>query len=233
MNSELSWDRLSRGTGVTGLVAIALVFAPTIALASLGEPPFDATADEAVTFLGNTAASSWAPTAMALQSAAALVLLWWAAALTHLMRRAEGEPSWRSTVALGSFVIFTAYVVLEPHWKTAAQIEHLDPTLALFAFDAGNIGFANAWLALGSFAVASGWAIVVTRMLSPKLGWLAIASGVGFLGARLVWTADVWLVPYALFWIWVIAVCIALVRGRVAGADALTPRGAAASEAPR
>ena len=211
-NPDLAWERLRRGTAVTGLMVVPLLFAPTIAISTLGEPPFDATEDQAVAFLATSANTSWAQTAMVVQSVAALGLLWWAVALTQLMRRAEGEPPWRSTVALASVVIFTAYVVLESHWQTAVQLDDLDPGLALFAFDAGNIGFADSWLALASFAVASGWVIVRTRMLPPTLGWLALVSGVGFVAARLDWTSWVWFLPYALFWTWVIAVCVTLLR---------------------
>lgn len=211
-NPDLAWERLRRGTAVAGLVLVPLLFAPTIAISTLGEPPFDATKDQAVAFLATSATTSWAQTAMVVQSVAAVGLLWWAVALTQLMRRAEGEPPWRSTVALASIIIFTGYVVLESHWQTAVQLDELDPGLALFAFDAGNIGFADSWLALGSFAVAGGWVIVRTRMLPSTLGWLAIASGVGFVLARFVWTSWVWLLPYALFWIWVIAVCVRLLR---------------------
>lgn len=209
---DLAWERLRRGTAVTGLVVVPLLFAPTIAISTLGEPQFDATEEQAAAFLATVGLTSWAQTASVVQAVAAVGLLWWAVSLTQLMRRAEGEPPWRSTVALASAVVFAGSVVLEPHWETAAQIDGLDPGLALFAFDAGNIAFADAWLALGSFALASGWVMVRTRMLPPALGWLAVASGVGFVGARLVWTSTAWLVPYALFWIWVIAVCIRLLR---------------------
>lgn len=212
--TDPSWNRFRRRVGVTGLAAVPLLFAPTIALSTLGEPQFEGTADEVVTFLATIRNTSWAEAAMVLQSAAVLVLLWWAVTFTHVMRREEGEPSWRSTAALASIVVFTGGIVLQPSWATAAQLEDLDPGLALFAFDAGNIGFANAWLALGSFAAASGWVIVHTRMLSPALGWMAVASAAGFLTARFVWTSGFWFAPYALFWIWVVAVCIALLRGR-------------------
>ncbi len=207
-----AWDRLARGTGVTGLLTIPLVFVPTIALATLGEPPLDAGVDETVAFVTNLAESSWAPVATVLQAVAVLVLLWWAAAFTHLMRRAEGEPSWRATAALASMVIFAGQVVLESSFQAAVHMGNPEPELALFAFEAGNLGFANSWLALGSFAVASGWVIVSTHRLPPVLGWLAVVSGAGFVVARVVWTTSFWLAPYAAFWIWFAAVCVTLMR---------------------
>jgi nucleoside-diphosphate-sugar epimerase len=41
---------------------------------------------------------------------------------------------------------------------------------------------------------------------------LAVASGVGLALSRFVCTTNTWLLPYALVWIWVIAVCIRLLR---------------------
>lgn len=219
-----AWDRLARGTGVTGLLTIPLVFVPTIALSTLGEPPLDARADETVAFLTNLAESSWAPVASVAQSVAVLVLLWWAAAFTHVMRRAEGEPSWRSTAALASIVILAGHVVLESSFQAAVHLRDPEPELALFAFESGNLGFANSWLALGSFAVACGWVIISTRMLAPGLGWLAVVSGAGFVVARIFWTSSLWLLPYAAFWIWVVAVSVSLLRrSRVRATPAATP----------
>jgi hypothetical protein len=41
------WTRLTRGTGIAGLVSIVLLFAPIIAISSLGEPAFLASAEQA------------------------------------------------------------------------------------------------------------------------------------------------------------------------------------------
>jgi len=32
--------------------------------------------------------------------------------------------------------------------------------------------------------------------------------------SRFFWTAETWFAPYALFWIWVIIVCVLLLRSR-------------------
>lgn len=78
----------------------------------------------------------------------------------------------------------------------AFRADDLEPQIARFAFDAGNVGFANAWVALGSFAICCGWVIASTRFLPRWLGWLAVASGVGLILSRAVWTSSTWLLPY-------------------------------------
>ncbi len=101
--------------------------------------------------------------------------------------------------------------------------EDLDPQLARLAFDMGNMAFATAWVALGSFAIAYGWAVLSSgqqRVVSlasveklPRLmGWWAIAAGVCLVAARAAWTTYFWLVGYTLFWIWVVTLCVILLR---------------------
>jgi hypothetical protein len=93
----------------------------------------------------------------------------------------------------------------------------VDPQIARYAFDMGNLGFANAWVALAGFLAAAGWIMVGTPSLPSWLGWVAIVAAFGFLLGRAFWTTSVWLIPYAVFWIWVVALSIYLFRGRVPG----------------
>jgi hypothetical protein len=41
----------------------------------------------------------------------------------------------------------------------------LDPQLARFAFDVGNLAFANAWVAMSSFPIAASWACEVPELV--------------------------------------------------------------------
>ena len=86
-----SWARLSRVTGVTGLITIALLFGPIIAISTLGEPPFVATAEQARAFFVNGSVA-WAQTATAATNLAAIGLVWFVVGLTLLLGRAEGSP---------------------------------------------------------------------------------------------------------------------------------------------
>ncbi len=192
---------------------MVLIFVPIIAMSTLGEPAFDATREEAAAFFRNTAESSWADAAGTVALLGLVALTLFIVGLCLLLRRAEGEPPWRSTVALVFGALFAAYLFTDASWEAAGNRgADLDPGLAHFAFDMGNIGFANAWVSMGSFAAFSGWAVLKTGVFRRWLGWLMVASGVGLVLSRFVWTTNAWLVPYALFWIWVIAVSIRLLR---------------------
>ncbi len=211
--ADRRWAALARATGVVGLGAFVLLFAAIIAIGTVGEPPLEASDEEAAAFFRN-AQVAWVHAAQATASLAAVGLLWFVAGLSVLLRRAEGEPAWLSTVALVSGVVFVAYSLLDASWDAAAlRGAELTPELAGYAFHVGNLGFANAWLAMASFAVASGWVVLRTGALPRWTGWCAIASGVGLVAARYVWFADgLWIFPYTLFWVWVIGACVVLVR---------------------
>jgi len=210
-----SWAQLSRTTGIIGLAAFVLIFTPIIAVSTLGEPPFTATVEEAHTFLRN-ASVGWVQLAQAVTALAGIALLWFVVGLALLLARAEGNPPWRAAIAGVSGVLLPAYLLIDVSWDAAAYGgAEIDPGLASYAFDSGNLGFANAWLAMGSFAVTCGWVVLSTRVLGRLLGWWAIVAGTGLVAARFVWTTGAWYAPYFLFWIWLVIVSVQLIRGRL------------------
>jgi len=205
------WRELERVTGIAGILATVLIFAPITAISTLGEPGFDATRAQAAQFFVN-GDTAWVTAATATASVGMLAFLWFAAALTTLLRRAEGEPAWRSTAALVSAVLVAAYGVVDASWDAAFNRgDELDSSVAIFAFDLGNLGFANAWLALGSFAIAAGWALLSGRALAGWWGWWPIVAGVGLIAVRYAWEGFAWTLPYLVFWAWVIALGIRLI----------------------
>lgn len=210
------WARLSRVTGLIGLATVVLIFTPIIAVSTLGEPPFTATVEQAHAFLRN-ASAGWVQLTQPVLALAAIGMVWFVVGLALLLARAEGTPPWRAAVAGVSGVLLPAYLLIDVSWDAAAYGgAEIEPGLASYAFDVGNLGFANAWMAMGSFALAAGWLVLETRMLGRWLGWWAIVAGAGLVLSRFVWTSGAWYAPYFLFWIWVVVVCVQLIRGRVA-----------------
>ena len=217
------WRELERVTGIAGILATLLIFVPITAISTLGEPGFDASREEAAEFFQN-GDTAWVSAASATAAVGMLAFLWFAAALTTLLRRAEGEPTWRSTVALVSAVLVAAYGVIDASWDAAFNRgDELDSGVAVFAFDLGNLGFANAWLALGSFAIAAGWALISGRALARWWGWWPIVAGVALIAVRFAWEGFTWTVPYFVFWAWVIAFGIRLMARPTAVAPARRP----------
>lgn len=203
---------LARTTGIIGIAFLVLLFGPIIALSSAGEPALEATAAESAKYFGNIEAS-WAQLAMAASTLGMIGSLWFFVAFGFLLRRAEGDPPWRSTIATLSGALLAAYGLVDSSWEAASlHGGRITPDVADYAYAFGNVGFANAWIALASFALCSGWVILSTRVLERWMGWWVVVAGLGLVVARFVWTTGFWGVGYTLFWLWVLVVCIRLIR---------------------
>ena len=125
------WVRLARITAVIGLSSFVLLFGTIIPLAAVGEPPFTASNDEARAYFANVSVG-WAQTATAVSSVAAIGILWFVVGLTLVLRRAEGDPPWRSTIALVSGVLLTAYTAMDASLDAASSRgADLDPTVCV------------------------------------------------------------------------------------------------------
>jgi hypothetical protein len=205
-----AWQQLARVTGLVGIASVVLIFVPIVAMSG-EEPDFRGSAAEALTFF-RSIDSGLAELGRFVTTVGMLGFLWFAVGITTLLRRAEGEPHWRSTAGLVSAVVVVP-LILEGSWDAAThRAADLEPQVARYAFDVGNLSFTNAWVALGSFAIACGWVLVSTGYLARWLGWLAVVSGVGLVLARAVRLEVIWFVPYLLFWVWVVAVSVLLLR---------------------
>ena len=148
-----------------------------------------------------------------------VAFVWFVVALSVLLRHAEGEAPWRSTIAMVSGVLFVALVLPGHEAAAVLRADDLDPQIARYAFDDSQAAFANARVALGSFALCCGWVIVPTRFLPRWVGWWAVVSGVGLVLTRISWTNPIWLLPYLIFWAWVLAVAVLLLRHNLRGGD--------------
>ena len=209
-SAAAAWRRLGRVTGITGLATVVLIFTAVL-VGTRQEPTFNATAAAILTYYRSPDTPATELRSIVL-TAGLITFVWFVVALTTLLRRAEGEAPWRSTTAMISGVVLAALVLSGDEVAAAFRADDLDPQIARYAFDEAHVALANGLVALGSFAVCCGWVITSTGFLPRWLGWLAIASGVGLALSRISWTSGIWLLPYAIFWLWVIIVAVLLLR---------------------
>ena len=210
VSSDGGWRQLSRVTGLVGLVTVVLLFVPLFA-GSGEEPTFKATQAEIVRYF-QSIDSPLIDFARFVLTVGFVALLWFTISLSVLLSKIEGAPPWRSALAAGSGVVVVA-VLLAGHPDAAAyRADDISPEVAQYAFDVGNVSFANAWVALGSFAICAGWVIGVTGFFRGWLGWWGVVSGAALAMFRAAWTAEIWLLPYLSFWLWVIVVSVLLIR---------------------
>jgi len=199
---------LRRTTAYAGLAAFALLLAGQ-GLIQVGgaEPPFDAPMARTLDFFTTRDETLFAIGAY-LSVLSVVAMLWFFGGVYALLKE-----DWRAMVALVSGVVYVAGTI-SVDWELAAfrAAEGLDPEISRLVFDMGNLGFASAWVALGSFALATGWVLIGSPRWPDWLGWWAVAAGVCLVAARAVWTNQVWLVGYFLFWVWAVVLCVRLLR---------------------
>ena len=208
------WSRLALATGVTGLLAVPILFSAIIAVSSVGEPPLDAPSGDTAAFFRALGAER-VQAAEALASVGMLVFLWFVVGFALRLRRAEGDPPWRAGVAFASGLLLAAYGVLDASWDVPAHRgDELTTRWPVTRSTSGTSGSPMPG-ALASFALAAGWVVVTTGFLPVWTGWLAIIGGAGLVVVRFLWQVDgLWFLPYGLVWLWVIATCVSLVRRR-------------------
>lgn len=211
---------LARITGVAGLVTLVVVLGTSLAN-DYQSAPFDSNADEAVAFFRSIDDSFGAFSSFA-TAVGLIAMLWFTLGLALLLRRYEGELPWRSVFLAGAGVVSVVSGQIASWDAAAYRSDDIDPQVARYAFDLGNLSFANSWVAAGAVGICAGLVVLTSSNLPRWLGWWALVAGVGSVLARAVWTEDYAFIPFTAFWIWVAVISVELLLGRfaVAGAEA-------------
>jgi len=144
-----------------------------------------------------------------------VALLWFLGSLWSALRRAGEDSAWLAMVAVLSGLLAAVSLVTGGGWTLArARIDSgLSPEMATYLFDQGNFSFATIWVSLGSMLLAVGVLNAIDRVFPVWLGWSGVVIGAGLIIARAFWaTSQLTFVPYLLFWVWMIAISIILMR---------------------
>jgi hypothetical protein len=203
---------LARATAACGLATLVLVLGASM-VNNYGGVPFTSESPQIVSFFRSIddtlgAASSFA-TAVGL-----IAMLWYTLGLALLLRPYDGVLPWRSTFLAGAGVVSVVSGQIASWDAAAYRSDDIDPQVARYAFDLGNLSFANGWVATGAVAICAGLVICRSRELPQWLGWWALVAGVGQVLARAAWTTDIAFVPFALFWLWTAVLAVLLLAGR-------------------
>lgn len=213
-DSSTQRQTFARVTGAAGLITLVVVLGASL-INDYQSASFTSDADEAVSFFRSIDDSLGAFSSFA-TAVGLIAMLWFSIGLALLLRRYEGELPWRSAFLAGAGVISVVSGQIASWDAAAYRSADIDPQVARYAFDLGNLSFANGWVATGAVALCAGLLMVSARDLPSWLGWWAIVAGVGQVLGRAVWTHDIAFVPFTAFWIWVLVVSVLLLRGRFA-----------------
>lgn len=208
---------LARVTGAAGITTLVVVLGTSMAN-GYQNAAFTSDAEQTVAFFRSIdnafgAASSF------LTAIGLIAMLWFAIGLAMLLRRYDGEIPWR-TAFLASAGVVSVVSGQIAGWDAAAfRSQDIDPQVARYAFDLGNLSFANSWVATGAVSICAGMIFLTAKNLPGWLGWWALIAGVGQVLARGIWTNDFAFVPFTAFWLWAAVVSVLLISGRVAIAE--------------
>jgi len=207
-------SRLKKVGAIAGIAfPIIQMIAQALIQAGGIEPSFAAPSSEIVAFF-----QSRDPTLSFVGgylSVLSLVLfLWFLGALWDELKTVEAGSGWLSIIAVGSGIVAVSALAGEGGWGLALfRIgEGLDPQIARLLFDQGNLNFANIWVSLGSMVLAVGILCGQTNAFPRWLSWSSIALAMALFLARMVWTTQIAFLPYGLFWLWMIALGIIILR---------------------
>ncbi|HKE71347.1 MAG TPA: DUF4386 family protein [Nocardioidaceae bacterium] len=205
---------LARITGAAGLITIVVVLGSSIAN-DYQSASFTSDADETVTFFQSLDDSFGAFSSFA-TAVGLIAMLWFALGLALLLRRYDGELPWRTTFLAGAGVVSVVSGQIASWDAAAYRSDDLDPQVSQYAFDLGNLSFANSWVAAGAVGICAGLLVLRSRDLPQWLGWWAILAGVGSVLARAVWTESYAFIPVTALWVWITVASVMLLVGRFA-----------------
>lgn len=215
--SRTQRQALARVTGAGGLTTLVVVLGTSLAN-GYQNAAFTSDAEQTVAFF-RSIDDAFGSLSSFLTAVGLIAMLWFAIGLALLLRRYEGALPWRSAFLAGAGIISVVSGQIASWDAAAFRSQDIDPQVARYAFDLGNLSFANGWVATGAVSICAGMIFLMARDLPNWLGWWALAAGVGQVLARAFWTSDLALVPFTAFWLWTAVVSVLLVSGRLAVAE--------------
>ena len=210
--STSRWQQVGAAGGIA-FVLLQLLSQSLIQVGG-GEPAFAAPAGDIVDFFTQRSVLLFSSGSF-LAALSSLTLLWFGAVLWAELQRFEPRPSWISAVSLASVVALVAVSMTGSGWELAVfRInEGLSPEMARTLFDQGNYMFATIWVVAANFLLASSLVGLKDKALPRWVSWLGLMTAVGLIVARAFWASSgLAFLPYMLFWVWLIATSIVLIR---------------------
>jgi hypothetical protein len=205
---------LARITGAAGLFTVVVVVGGSFAN-DYQSAAIDMPANETVAFFRSLDDSLGMITSFA-TAVGLIAMLWFSLGLAMLLRRYEGELPWRSLFLAGAGVVSVVSGQIASWDAAVYRSGDIDPEVARYAYDLGNLSFANGWVSAGAVGICAGLIVLSSRDLPRWLGWWGLVAGVGSVLARAVWTAEAAFIPVAAYWLWVAVLAGVRLVGRFA-----------------
>jgi hypothetical protein len=144
-----------------------------------------------------------------------IACLWFAIGLALTLRPHERGVPWRSTFLAAAGVVSVVSGQIASWDAGVFRSDSITPQVASYAYDLGNISFANSWVATGAVGICAGLVMLRAPGLPRWAAWWGLVAGVGEVLARAWFRHGFAYAPFAIYWAWVLAMSILLVAGRL------------------
>ena len=206
------WARLGSVGGIVFFVSLLVLIVLMPLSHSIPEPAFGAPSSA---FLAYAKSEADVPFALGLVGVLGLFgFALFAAVLTARFRIAENRSDVApSLVLLAAGVLIVLWLAeLGIGFAETFRRNDLDATGASVFSGILNGIFVVSWSAIAAFLAACGFAALWTRALPRWLGWAALVIGAGLFLAGAAPLTAIWYFPYFLFFLWVLATSVVLLR---------------------
>lgn len=210
--TERRWLQIG---GAGGILFVALLFSSSL-LAPLsvpeGEPAFDAPAKDWLTYARATRGLDL-PTYLG-EAVSLFGFLLFAASLKVKLQTGDNRALVPSTVVVVAAGVATALLMGAGGAGLAAtfRARDLDASAAGVLFGLANGLFVISWFALAAFLIFAGVGALSSRALPRWLAWAGLLIACGYLVAGAAPLSKLALIPHLLFYMWVVAVGVVLLR---------------------
>ena len=209
---------LARVTGAAGLVTLLTVVGSSLADGYEHQSMTEATPAILSFFRSLDDRVGWL---MSYATSVGLIAcLWFAIGLALTLRPYERGVPWRSAFLAAAGVISVVSGQIASWDAAVFRSGSISPQVASYAYDLGNISFANSWVATGAVGLCAGLVMLRAPGLPRWAAWWGLLAGAGEVLARAWFRHGFAYAPFALYWAWVLAMSVLLVAGRLTATTA-------------
>jgi hypothetical protein len=202
---------LARVTGAAGLVTLLTVVGSSLADGYQHQSMTEATPAILSFFRSLDDRVGWL---MSYATSVGLIAcLWFAIGLALTLRPHERGVPWRSAFLAAAGVISVVSGQIASWDAAVFRSGSISPQVASYAYDLGNISFANSWVATGAVGLCAGLVMLRAPGLPRWAAWWGLLAGAGEVLARAWFRHGFAYLPFALYWAWVLAMSILLLAG--------------------
>ncbi len=203
---------LGRVTGAAGLVTLVTVVGTSLANGYQHQSVTESTPAILRFFASLDDQAGWLTSYAT--SVGLIACLWFAIGLALTLRPFERGVPWRSAFLAAAGVISVVSGQIASWDAAVFRSGTISPQVATYAYDLGNISFANSWVATGAVGICAGLVMLRAPGVPRWAAWWGLIAGAGEVLARAWFRHGFAYGPFAAYWLWVLAVSVLLLAGR-------------------